>query len=71
MVSTTRQLVGTFEEMEFGSIFGKEEKPPRFNSVCLRCEKSFRPLSRFHRVCTECKSRPSYRGAAWLSHFFG
>lgn len=71
MVNDARKMVGTFEEMEFGHIFGKEEKPPKIHIDCLRCERKFRPLSRFHRVCTECKTRSSYRGAAWLSYFFG
>lgn len=72
MLATSNDLlsVGTFEEEEY-----HQDHYIRIVELeivireCLRCDRKFRALGRFTRVCRDCHCTPSYCGASQILDF--
>ena len=39
------------------------EETPRYN-ICLNCDEDFLAISKFNRVCSECKAKPDFTDEA-------
>jgi hypothetical protein len=70
MIDNRMLIIGSFEESDHGLTAEVKYKTLKiYTRDCLKCEKEFRAMGIFNRVCKDCHLSPIYRGASEMLDF--